>query len=122
MKKVSFYISTCVSLMVFYIYIVRDYFYSLQEQISLMVLHLIFFPALIVAFLTRPKGGIYKSKKQEFVYTLLFFGSFVSISVILMLLGGESNSGIGLNNWVMGGLMISILWQLYRELKNEKQR
>ena len=102
----------------FTLMLVIDFFPNIGITSSIGTIGVIIFIALAV--ITRHKGEPeYKSSKQEFIFTL-FGGIYIfSLLLILTLLGGVSQAGIGLNNPILWGLYTLGLLVSYTKYKKE---
>lgn len=120
MRKIIFLVSSIIWNVLFFVFIVFDYFPTVKMNMPMGILRVILYSAVFIAFLFRPRNGLYKNKKMEFIFNLVYFGFFVFLSITLSFFGGSSSSGVGLNNIVVVGLMGNILWDLFKEYKKEK--
>ena len=118
MKKRVSCISQILVVAFFTLMLVIDFFPNIGITSSIGTIGVIIFIALAV--ITRHKGEPeYKSSKQEFIFTL-FGGIYIfSILLILTLLGGVSQAGIGLNNPILWGLYTLGLLVSYTKYKKE---
>ena len=88
----------------FILMIVVDFF---PEAINIQLRTILFLLILfgIIAALTQDKASIKSNPNISKVLTLIFGTSIILLLVILTLMGGQSQSGIGINN--------PIIWLLY---------
>jgi hypothetical protein len=122
MKKRVNSISQILVVVFFTLMIVIDFFPNIGINKAIGIIGVVTFLALGV--ITRQKGErVFNSSKQEFIFTL-FLGIYIlSILVILTLLGGVSQVGIGLTNPLLWGLyLIGVLVSFNNYKKELKSR
>lgn len=97
MKKRVNSISQILVVLFFTLMVVIDFFPNIGINMSLCTIGVITF--IILAVITRQKGEpVFNSSKQEFIF-ILYSGIYIlSLLLILTLLGGVSQTGIGLTN------------------------
>ena len=102
----------------FTLMIVIDFFPNIGINKAIGIIGVVTFLALGV--ITRQKGErVFNSSKQEFIFTL-FQGIYIlSILVILTLLGGVSQVGIGLTNPLLWGLYLIGVLVSFKNYKKE---
>ena len=116
-KRVSC-ISQILVVVFFTLMVVIDFFPNIGIPKSTGTIGVIIFLAL--AMITRHKGEpAYKSSKQKFISNLLGGIYIFSILLILSLLGGVSQAGIGLNNPILWGLYIVGVLVSYTKYRKE---
>ncbi|GAE37686.1 hypothetical protein [Halalkalibacter akibai] len=75
---------------------------------------------IVLAVITRQKGEpVFKSNKQELIFIVFSGIYFFSLLIILSLLGGVSQVGIGLTNPVLWGLYLLGVIGAYNKYKKE---
>ena len=118
MKKRISSISQILVVVFFTLMVVIDFFPNIGINKSIGTIGVVTFIALAV--FTRQKGEpVFNSGKQEFIFTL-FSGVYIfSILIILTLLGGVSQVGIGLTNPILWGLYLIGILVSYTKYKKE---
>ncbi|GEL76066.1 hypothetical protein [Tenuibacillus multivorans] len=98
--------------------IVIDFFPNIGIDMSIGVVGIVTFTAL--AGITHRKGEpVFKSSKQEFIFTFLSGIYFFSLLLILSLLGGVSQKGIVFTNPVLWVLFLFALIVSYTKYKKQ---
>lgn len=118
MKKRVNSISQILVVMFFTLMVVIDFFPNIGINKSIGTIGIVTF--IVLAVITRKKGEpVFNSSKQEFVF-ILFSGIYIiSILIILTLLGGVSQAGIGLTNPILWGLYLIGILVSYTKYKKE---
>lgn len=75
---------------------------------------------LILAVITRQKGEpVFNSAKQELIFTLISGLYIFLLIIILTLLGGVSQVGLGLTNPMLWGIYVIGIFVSYKKYKKE---
>ncbi|MEG0385602.1 MAG: hypothetical protein RR642_12695 [Solibacillus sp.] len=120
MKTRVNYISQTLVVGFFTLMVVIDFFPDKGINMSIVIMGGVTF--IVLAFITRQIGKpVFKSSKQELIFTF-FSGIYIfSLLIILSLLGGVSQAGIGLTNpipWVIYLIGVLVSYTKYKkELK-----
>ena len=121
MKKRVDFLSQAFAMIFFTLMIIIDFFPQIGINMSVGVVGFGTFFLIIV--IIRKKGEpVFSSNKQELIFIILFGIYFFSLLIILSLVGGVSQAGIGLTNPVLWGLyLIGVLASYTRYKKELKQ-
>ncbi|WP_096199963.1 hypothetical protein [Bacillus sp. FJAT-45350] len=121
MRKRVHFLSHVLAVGFFTLMVVIDFFPDIGINMSIGVGGVVTFIGLAV--LTRQKGEpVFHSSRQELIYTVLSGIYFFSLLLLLSLLGGVSQNGIGLTNPVLWGLYLLGLLVSYNKYKKELQQ
>jgi hypothetical protein len=103
-KRVNF-ISEVLAVCFFTLMVVIDFFPDIGINMSIGTIGIITF--IVIVVITRQKGEpVFKSSKQELIFTVLSGIYLFSLLIILNLLGGVSQVGIELTNPILWGLYL----------------
>ena len=111
-------ISEILVVVLFTLMVVIDFFPNIGINMSVGAIGVVTFIALAV--ITRQKGEpVFNSSKQELIFAL-FSGIYIfSLLIILTLLGGVSQVGIGLTNPILWGLPLLGVLVSYSKYKKQ---
>jgi hypothetical protein len=119
MKKRIHFISQVLFVIFFTLTVVIDYFPHIGINKSIGITGIIIFT--VMAVLTRQQGEpVFKTSKSEFKFAILSGMYFFSLILILSLLGGVSQVGIGLDNPIIWGLYLLGVLSFYIKYRRGK--
>lgn len=121
MKKRVNSISQILVLVFFTLMVVIDFFPNIGINMLIGTIGVVTF--IVLAVITRQKGEpVFNSSKQELIFTL-FSGIYIfSLLIILTLLGGVSQVGVGLTNPILWGLLYLLgVFVTYSKYKKEQK-
>lgn len=102
----------------FTLMVVIDFFPNIGINRSIGIGGVVTF--LILAVITRQKGEpVFNSAKQELIFTLIFGIYIFLLIIILTLLGGVSQVGLGLTNPMLWGIYVIGILVSYKKYKKE---
>ncbi|ADC52282.1 hypothetical protein BpOF4_21434 (plasmid) [Alkalihalophilus pseudofirmus OF4] len=118
MKKRVNFLSEAFAVVFFTLMVVIDFFPDIGINMSIGAIGVVTF--ILLAVITRHKGEpVFSSKKQELIFIVLSGIYFFSLLIILSLLGGVSQVGIGITNPILWGLYLIGVLTSYTKYKKE---
>ncbi|MFN7252383.1 MAG: hypothetical protein ACK4M9_16620 [Anaerobacillus sp.] len=118
MKKRVNFISQALAVVFFTLVVIIDFFPDIGINMSIGVIGFVTF--IMFAVLTRQKQEqVFSSSKQVLIFTVFSGTYFFSLLIILSLLGGASQVGVGLTNPILWGLYLIGALVSYTKYKKE---
>lgn len=118
MRRLVNWLSNIMAMIFFTLMVVIDYFPNIWFDMKFAITGAVLF--LLISTFTRQKGSsLFKSSKQQLIFTILLGGYLFLLFQLLTSLGGVSRSGIGINDPIVWLVYIFSVFMVYRKYKRE---
>lgn len=121
MKKTIQRIAELLAILFFTLIIIVDFFPKLG--VGMWIGMSGFILAVAIASITKKKGaGVFKSSKEELIFTIVIGLYLIGLLFLLSLLGGESQVGLGWTNPILWLLYVSGVFLAYSKYKKDRKQ